>query len=144
MEEKRMLIAVDEHPHAAKIVEEGIKLARAVSAKIFLLYVVSDKSVPSGFVDIHGDNLPEHYYSDQFHRVTDEHVGKIVGAGLEYEGICGVGDPRDLILRTAESRAVDYVVIGIHGFRGLNRLKAIGGLARGVIESSSVPVIAIP
>jgi nucleotide-binding universal stress UspA family protein len=141
---KQILVAVDQHAHAQQIVDSAIELAEAMSAKVFLLYVVKNKSVPSGFVDMHGDKIPEHYYRDQFHRVTDGLVKKIMKAGLQYEGICGVGDPRDLILRTAKSRNVDYVVIGIHGFRGLSRLKAIGSLARNVIESSAVPVLAIP
>jgi nucleotide-binding universal stress UspA family protein len=141
---KQILVAVDQHAHAKQIVESAIVLAEAMSAKILLLYVVRSKSVPSGFVDMHGDKIPEHYYRDQFHRVTDELVKKIAEAGLKYEGICGVGDPKDLILKTATSRRVDYVVIGIHGFRGLSRLKAIGNIARSVIESSGVPVLAIP
>jgi len=109
-----------------------------------LLYVIRKKSVPSGFVDIHGDKIPEHYYRDQFHKVTDGLVKKIEVAGLRYEGICGVGDPQDLILKTAKSRSADYVVIGIHGFRGLSRLKAIGNVARNVVEFSTIPVLAIP
>ena len=141
---KNILVAVDQHAHAQQIVDSAIELAVAMSAKVFLLYVVRNKSVPSGFVDMHGDKIPEHYYRDQFHKVTDGLVKKIEVAGLKYEGICGVGDPQDLILKTAKSRKVDYVVIGIHRFRGLSRLKALGNLARNVIESSDVPVLAIP
>jgi len=141
---KNILVAVDEHAHAQQIVDSAIELAVAMSAKIFLLYVIRKKSVPSGFVDIHGDKIPEHYYRDQFHKVTDGLVKKIEVAGLRYEGICGVGDPQDLILKTAKSRSADYVVIGIHGFRGLSRLKAIGNVARNVVEFSTIPVLAIP
>jgi len=141
---KQILVAVDEHAHAQQIVDSAVELAVAMSAKVLLLYVVKNKSVPSGFVDIHGDKIPEHYYRDQFHKVTDGLVKKIEVAGLKYEGICGVGDPQDLILRTAKSRGVDCVVIGIHGYRGLSRLKAIGNLARNVVELSTVPVLAIP
>lgn len=141
---KQILVAVDEHPHAQQIVDSAIELAEAMSAKILLLYVVKDSSVPARYVDTHGDKIPEHYYRDQFHRTTDELVTKIEKAGVGYEGICGVGDPLDVILKTAKKRDVGCVVVGIHGFRGLSRLKAIGNLARSVIESSTVPVLAIP
>jgi nucleotide-binding universal stress UspA family protein len=141
---KQILVAVDEHAHAHHIVDSGIELAEATSSKILLLYVVRKKAVPGSYVDVHGDKIPEHYYREQFHRATDDLVKKIQKAGVEYEGICGVGDPLDLILRTANSRGVSYVVLGIHGFRGLNRLKALGNLARNVIENSTIPVLAVP
>jgi len=141
---KKILVAVDEHAHAQQIMDSAIELAVAMSGKIFLLYVVKKRSVPSGFVDVHGDKIPEHYYRDQFHKVTDDLVKKIEAAGLKYEGICGVGDPLDLITKTTRSRDADYLVIGIHRFRGLSRLKAIGNVARNVIEVSTVPVLAVP
>ncbi len=141
---KQILVAVDEHPHAVKIVDASIELAAALSAKIVLLYVIKDKSVPTRFLDTHGDAIPDHYYLDQYHRTVDGLVKKIRDAGVHYEGICGVGDPQDVILKTEKSRSLDYVVVGVHGFHGLSRLKAIGNVARNVIENSTVPVLAIP
>jgi len=141
---KQILVAVDEHPHATQIVDAAIALAAPLSAKIVLLYVVKDKSVPTRFVDVHGDSIPEHYYLDQYHRTADGLVKKIRDAGVHYEGICGVGDPQDVILKTEKTRGVDYLVLGVHGFHGLSRLRAIGNVARNVIENSSVPVLAIP
>ena len=141
---KQILVAVDEHPHAEKIVDSAIELAVALSAKILLLYVVKDKSVPAHFVDTHGDKVPEHYYLDQYHRTMDPQVKKILKAGISYDGICGVGDPQDVILKSVKSRQADYVIVGVHGHHGLGKLRAIGDVARNVIEKSPVPVLAIP
>ena len=141
---KQILVAVDEHPHAEKIVDSAIELAGALSAKILLLYVVKDPSVPARFVDIHGDQVPEHYYLDQYHRTVDGQVKKILKAGLKYDGICGVGDPQDVILRTVKSREASMVIVGVHGHHGIGKLRAIGDVARNVIDKSPVPVLAIP
>jgi nucleotide-binding universal stress UspA family protein len=103
-----------------------------------------DKSVPARYVDTHGDKIPEHYYVDQYHRTVDDLVKRIVKAGIKYEGICGVGDPQDVILKSAKSRDVNYIVVGTRGLRRLNRLRAIGNVARNVIENSTIPVLAIP
>ena len=141
---KEILVAVDEHPHAQRIVDNAIQLATAISAKILLTYVVRKKSVPEKYRDIHGDALPEHYNQDLFRRALGPMMKKIEAAGLTYEGIVEVGDPAKVIIKTAESRGVIFIVIGIHGFRGLSRLRALGNVPRNVIEGAAVPVLAVP
>jgi nucleotide-binding universal stress UspA family protein len=141
---KQILVAVDEHPHAQQIVDNAIQLASAMSAKILLTYVVPKKSVPAEYRDIHGDALPEHFYQDLFRRAVGPLVKKIEDAGIKYEGILEVGDAAKVITKTAKARNVDFIVIGIHGFRGLSRLRAIGNVARNVIEGATVPILAVP
>jgi nucleotide-binding universal stress UspA family protein len=141
---KQILAAIDEHEHSARVMDNAIMLAKAVSGKIVIIYVVAKSKVPSTFVDIHGDSLPEHYYLDEYHRTVDSLEAKIHKEGIAHEGVCGVGDPRELILRTAKKRGVDYIVMGFHEYRGLSRLRAIGEASRGVIESANVPVLAVP
>ena len=55
---KQILVAVDEHPHAEQIVDAAIQLAEATSAKILLIYVVSVKSLPSGYRESDGTTRP--------------------------------------------------------------------------------------
>jgi nucleotide-binding universal stress UspA family protein len=40
----QILVAVDEHPHAEKVVDCAIELAKAARAKIILTYVITEKS----------------------------------------------------------------------------------------------------
>jgi nucleotide-binding universal stress UspA family protein len=141
---KQILVAVDEHPHAEQIVDSAIQLAVPMAARIILLYVVADKSVPEGYVDTHGDALPEHYYQDQFLRTVGQLLKHIERAGIKCEGMCGVGDPQEEILKAAKSNDVSYIVVGASRFRYLSRLKAFGNVGRSIIENSTVPVLAIP
>ncbi len=85
---KQILVAVDEHPHAEEIVESAIRLAVPMSAKILLMYVVTDKSVPESYRDSHGDALPEHFYLDKFQRTVGRLLKHSEKAGLACEGIC--------------------------------------------------------
>ena len=140
----QILVAVDEHPHGEQIVDSAIQLAMSMSAKIFMMYVVTDKSVPGDYVDEHGDALPEHYYQDQYLRTVGHLLQRIEKAGIKYEGICGAGDPQEEILKAAKSMDVSYIVVGTRRFRYLSRLRAIGNVARGVMEHSTVPVLAVP
>ena len=137
-------MAVDGHPESGKLVGLAIEFASALPAKILLLYVVMDKEVPRGYEDIHGDSIPEHYYQEQYHRATDELAEKIKKAGIEFEGLCGTGDPKLSILSTAKSRGVDFVVLGVHGFKHPGRFRGDGNVAREVMENLTVPVIAVP
>ncbi|HUH99422.1 MAG TPA: universal stress protein [Nitrososphaerales archaeon] len=103
-----------------------------------------DKEVPRGYEDIHGDSIPEHYYQEQYHRATDELAEKIKKSGIDLEGLCGTGDPKLAILSTAKSRGVSLVVLGVRSFRHPGRFRGEGDVAREVMESSSVPVVAVP
>jgi nucleotide-binding universal stress UspA family protein len=140
---KQILVAVDEHAHAEQIVDSAIELAKSMSARILLMYVV-ESSVPDNYRDEHGDALPEHYYRDEFERSMGPLVKMIQKAGLRCEEIPGSGDPVKEILKTAKSRNVSYIVMGTRELRGLGKLRAIGSVSRNVIEKSTIPVVAVP
>ncbi len=141
---KQILVAVDEHAHAEQIVDAAIELAEAISAKILLMYVVPKSSVPENYKDSHGDALPKHYYEDEYLRTVAPLLNRIQKAGVEYEGMPRNGNAQDEILKAAKAKGVSYIVVGTRGLRRLGRLRAIGSVARDVIERSDVPVLAIP
>ncbi|HVC27256.1 MAG TPA: universal stress protein [Nitrososphaerales archaeon] len=141
---KQILVAVDEHPHAEQIVDSGIELAKGLSAKILLIYVLDKSSVPENYRDEHGDALPEHYYEDEFKRTVGPLVRMIEKAGIKCEGIAASGDPVKEIMKAAKSKNVSYIVMGTRELRGLGRLRAIGSVSRNVIEKSTIPVVAVP
>jgi nucleotide-binding universal stress UspA family protein len=140
---KQILVAVDEHPHAEQIVESAIELAKSMSARILLIYVV-ETAVPENYRDEHGDAFPDHYYRDEFERALGPLVTIIKKSGVTCEEIASSGDPVKEILRTAKSRKVSYIVMGTRELRGLGRLRAIGSVSRNVIEKSEIPVLAVP
>jgi nucleotide-binding universal stress UspA family protein len=140
---KQILVAVDEHPHAEQIVDSGIELAKSMSAKILLIYVV-ESAVPQNYRDEHGDAFPDHYYRDEFERALGPLLKTIEKSGVRCETIPSSGDPVKEILKTAKSRNVSYIVMGTRELRGLGRLRAIGSVSRNVIEKSTIPVVAVP
>jgi len=52
------------------------------------------------------------------------------------------GDPAAEILKTIDSEAVDLVVMGTHGYKGLEQA-IFGSVARKVVKNSPVPVLTI-
>lgn len=63
-------------------------------------------------------------------------------AGLVVESRVQLGDPRDLIVRTAESVGADLVVVGSHGRTGLPRL-LMGSVASYVVSHAPCDVMVI-
>ena len=141
---RRILVAVDQHPHAEKIVETSIGVAKSMSAKIFLVSVITDESVPRKYRDSHGDAFPDHYAKDLFERTIRPLRESIEEAQVEYEGIIGQGDVKKFILETARSRQAELIVVGVRGLRRLSKIRALGDVARSVIEESKIPVLVVP
>lgn len=139
----KIVVAVDEHPHADKVVDCAIGLAKPMGAGVVLVYVTGGP-VPDEYRDSHGDALPEHYYEDMFDRTVAKLKVKIEGAGVAYEGVYGLGDPAKFIVETAKAKGAALIVVGIHGHKGIGRIRALGDVARGVIEASQVPVVSVP
>jgi len=144
----QIVVAVDDHPHAEKVVDYAIDLAKAEGAKIILAHSITNKSIPDGMKDEYrnsaGAIVKDQYYKDVFERTVVDLRRRIADANVACEAVHGFGNPAKFILATAKSKDAYTIVVGIHGFRRLGRLRAIGEVARNVIESSKIPVIAVP
>jgi nucleotide-binding universal stress UspA family protein len=144
----RILVAIDEHEHSEKVVDFAIELAKPRRAVIVLATAVTKKSVPMALADEYKDEKGfvdvDKYHHDLFDRAAAKPKRRIEKAGLAHEGVWGFGDPAKFILRTAKSKEAEMIVVGIHGLRNVGRLRALGEVARSVIEGSPVPIVAVP
>jgi nucleotide-binding universal stress UspA family protein len=131
-----ILVAVDGHPHSKRIVDFAIGVAKAMSAKILLSFVITE-SAPEGY---HGDD----FNKDEFDREVGPLADRIRRAEVECEELWGAGDPKKLIVKTAESRRADMIVVGMHPLHSLGKIRALGDTSRAIIENSKVPVLVIP
>jgi nucleotide-binding universal stress UspA family protein len=63
-------------------------------------------------------------------------------AGISCEPLLRTGDPRDVILHTAEEAQADLIVMGTHGRRGVRRV-LLGSVAETTVRMSKCPVLTI-
>ena len=131
-----VLLAVDGHPHSKKIADAAIEVAKAMSAKILLCFVITE-AAPEGY---HGDD----FNKDEFDRAVGGIADRIRAAKVECEELWGAGDPKKLIVKTAELRKATMIVIGMHPLHNVGKIRALGDVSRSVVENSKVPVLVIP
>jgi nucleotide-binding universal stress UspA family protein len=147
---KKILIALDYNPSAQKVAETGHALASSMNAKAILLHVVSDPTYYSsldyspimGFINFNAveTNSPEElekaaydYLDNSKNHLNDNNIQTIVRTGVF----------ADTILNTAKELNVDFIVLGTHSRRGVEKI-LVGSVAEKVLRDSSIPLLIVP
>jgi nucleotide-binding universal stress UspA family protein len=140
---KHLLIATDGSELAAKALEHGLGLAKALGAKATVVTVTEPwTAVVSGEM---GVAFPIDEYDKSCaanaERVLADARGIAQKSGVACE-YAHVKDqfPAEGIIEAAKSRGCDLVVMASHGRRGLTRL-LLGSQANRVVTQSTVPVL---
>ncbi|NUP11460.1 MAG: universal stress protein [Polyangiaceae bacterium] len=135
---KRLLVALDASQRAMKVLETGSDLARRTGSKMFLLRVVglppeipmSPFGVsPDGFLQVLIEDAKKQL-DEQTKNVPPELVeGRETRVGTAWASIC----------EAAKEHAVDLIVIGSHGYQGLDRV--LGTTAAKVVNHAECSVL---
>ena len=92
------------------------------------------------------DPLPLADISDQLEDSAEKELPQLTGseelAGLNVEEVIVHGDAAAEIVRVANDREVDLIVISSHGRAGLGRI-LFGSTAEAVVRHSSCPVLVV-
>jgi nucleotide-binding universal stress UspA family protein len=145
---KHILIPTDGSPLAARGAKAGVKLARALGAKVTALYVATPYA-PA----VYGDAAV--YYagpSPKEHKRFSEEAAKKALAPIETEArkagiVCSAlvvfdWKPWNGILKAARSRKCDCIAMASHGRGGLGGL-FLGSETQRVLAHSKIPVLVI-
>ena len=145
---KKILIPIDFSDFSMHALKYGVAVARHFGAKILLLHVISQELLNEiktvrGFL---GDtDSPEEFLARK-KRDINERIEKIVKGEPDqalFEGqLIETGIPSEEIIRVAEARKVDLIVIGTHGRSGLSHI-LIGSVAEKVVRRSPCPVLSV-
>jgi nucleotide-binding universal stress UspA family protein len=118
-------------------------MSEKYNSTIYLLHVIDDISKWGGFY------LP-HISLDLYQKEAMEAAENFMDTVCEqqmkgcpnFERRILSGDPTAEILKTIDSEAIDLVVMGTHGYKGLEHA-IFGSVARKVVKNSPVPVLTI-
>ena len=144
---RKILVAVDGSPAAAKGLREAIRLAKAEGAKLFIVHVVDEFqafAALDGMVAAAGlDLVPA--LREGGKRVLAKAQAFALKQGLKAKTILRemIGGPAAYpIVREARKVRADLIVLGTHGRRGVRRL-VLGSDAEQVVRTASVPVLLV-
>jgi len=144
----RILVAVDESPHAGHALEHAAGLAKELSAALRIIHVVDMGWLPIGpelAIDVDAIARARRAAGE---RVLASARERVQSAGVEAEiKLLETAMPTQRIATAiadeAASWPADVVVLGTHGRRAMERL-LLGSVAEGVTRLSPVPVLLIP
>jgi nucleotide-binding universal stress UspA family protein len=137
---KRILVGIDGSPRAPGVLAAAIVIARAQGARLQLVRSVGlPAEVPQDFWKTTEDSLldvlkkhAEQYLHDELANVPSD-----VSSGFEI----GIGSPWQVICDAARALQAELIVIGSHGYSGVDRL--LGTTAAKVVNHAPCSVLVV-
>ena len=142
---KHILIPTDGSALSAKAVAAGIALAKESGARITGYHVL--EAVPARLYayPYRGEEEAIAEFEERRQEAARKHVAEIARdarkQGVPFEPVVQTArTPYEGIVKAAQERSCDLILMSSHGRRGLARL-AIGSVTDKVIQMSKVPVL---
>jgi nucleotide-binding universal stress UspA family protein len=148
---KKILIAIDESDHKAKIIRYGLILAKSLGADVTAAHVIDRSSL--GALQSLGGLLG--YYEEGNRGYEEElkkHAKELLGGAevlankegvkIKTEVIMNASSVAEGIINYASSAYVDFIVIGTKGMTGAKKF-LMGGVANKVIGHAHCSVLAV-
>ena len=142
---KNIMIPTDGSKLSQRAAVHGVKLAKSLGAKVTALF-----AAPPATPIVYRDNLPVGYRTAGDHaamikRTAERSLGFVEAAAkkarVKFEGVHLTSDyPEESILKVAQKKKCDLIVMGTHGQSGL-RSVFIGSVTQKVLNQSKIPVM---
>ena len=137
----RILVAVDGSQASVEAVKVAARIARENWKELILLNVIEGKLEQKNTVETGGDPVAKaHVQLEQFFKSS----AAFELNGVRYRTIVETGDIKTKVLEVAEIMGVEMIVIGFIGLKGIGKFKALGDVARLIVEESTIPVLVVP
>jgi nucleotide-binding universal stress UspA family protein len=137
---KKLLVALDGSPRELGVLNAAVVLARRTSAKLVLFRSVGLlPEVPPEALNVHPEEVPA-----QLERAARAALEKLAATvPEELRGGCrtAIGTAWQAISEMAAEEEADVVIIGSHGYRGLDRV--LGTTAAKVVNHADRSVLVV-
>lgn len=145
MEIKRILVPMDFSPQADAALQYAASLAAKMDARVLVLNALQEQElenrarahVPRRPVDLLFEDVDLELRA-RYRTAVPEQVRRFMRA----EFLVTLGDAAAEIVRMAENRRVDMIVMGTHGRTGLAHV-FLGSVAEKVVRTARVPVLVV-
>ena len=140
---KKILFPIDFSEYSEKVFPYALDMAKKFDAKLHLLFVARDISyltITGAARDVLASTIAEVVRAGK--KTMREFCDKELSDFPNYETEVVMGNPADSILKFANERDIDLIVMGTHGRKGLDRT-LMGSVADHVIKNAPAPVLTI-
>lgn len=139
MEIKNVLVPVDFSENSKKILEAAKYLSGMCKADLHVVFVVQSFDDYSGFFVPH---MPVAKFEEEMMQAAEQKMEKFLEGQKNIDAKVLVGDVAEEIIRHAEESNMDMIIMGTHGYKGLEKVM-FGSVAEKVVRSSPCPVLTI-
>jgi len=138
---KRVLFATDFSLSSEIVLSHALAIARRYRSKIYVAHVTPPelyKSVPHEILKEAVEKTREHAQHEMSHLIR---LGGL--RQLRHRTMLEEGDIADVLLRLVREHAIDLLVVGTRGHRGVKRM-LLGSVAEKVFRQAPCPVLIVP
>jgi len=140
---KKILVPVDFSENSQKILRAAADFAQKFEASLSVVFVVQSFDDYSGFFVPH---MPIAQFEDEMVASASEKMKSFVAETLPGGASCVTsilsGDVAEEINRFAKEQAADLIVMGTHGYKGLEKI-LFGSVAEKIVKTAPCPVLTI-
>lgn len=141
-----ILIPTDGSELSQKAVRHGVALAKTHGAKVIGIHVIPDYHLMIAYEGSF-DPVTEERIEQEAKARAESYLALVkdtaAQAGVPCETVCETSDhPHDAILKTAEAKSCDLIVMTSHGRRGIAAV-LLGSETRKVLTYARIPVLVV-
>ena len=140
---KKILVPVDFSDNSQKVFEAAANVATKFGAELVCIFVVQSFEDYSGFFVPH---MPIVQFQEEMQASAEKKMADFLEdnlpAGLVGSSKVMVGDVGEEIVAFAAQGEIDMIVMGTHGYKGLERV-LFGSVAEQVVKTASCPVLTV-
>jgi nucleotide-binding universal stress UspA family protein len=140
---KKILVPVDFSDNSQKVFATAVNVATKCGSKLVCIFVVQSFEDYSGFFVPH---MPIIQFQEEMVSSAEKKMAEFLEANLPQAMNGGskvmVGDVGEEIVAFAAQEKVDMIVMGTHGYKGLERV-LFGSVAEQVVKTAPCPVLTV-
>ena len=143
---KHILVPTDGSPLSNKAARAAARLAAATGARITAIYAIPPLAPPIGVDNfVYDPGLNAEGYEASMRKYADKALKKVKAEaeanGVKCDAVSVIqGQPWEAIIKAAQSKKCDLIVMASHGRRGLQAL-LLGSETTKVLTHSKTPVL---
>jgi YjbE family integral membrane protein len=141
---RRMLVATDGSPTAARALEQALQLRGQLrdGEQCELQLVNVQRPVSGNVASFATASSLEDYHRERAENALASARRRLADVGIAFKEHTRVGDPGRTIAEVAASEACDLIVMGARGL-GAHTAALLGSVAAGTLENANVPVLVV-